>query len=90
MEHFLYGLINDWIVVLQIGTDIKFLKSGPDTDLEHAIGLVGPDREVFCIARKFSFHGFHHIFITEIEQCAVAGFETIDFISIATLPPKTS
>lgn len=39
-------LINQWVVVLEVGTETLGLESSPGSELVHGVGLVGPAREL--------------------------------------------
>lgn len=45
-------LVDDRVVMLQIGAETLGLERDPESELVHAAGLLGPGAEMVCILRK--------------------------------------
>ena len=64
----LAGPVIERIVMLQIGSHAHVGKECPQGILHHAVGLLGPCREVVCIQRELFLQLFHDICIVIIQD----------------------
>lgn len=81
LEEFFNVPVNEGVVVLDIGAYAKFGQGGPNIDLEHAAGLLGPVVHVMGIDGVVFFHLVYNVLVDEVEDGAGSGLEAVDFIA---------
>lgn len=68
-------LVDEGVVVLQIGAEALELKGGPGQDLLHAEALGGPAGELVGVGSELSLHAVDDVLVVEEEDGAGAGLE---------------
>ena len=78
-SQFLDFVVDEGVVVLEIDAESQIGQGGPDGELHHAVGLLGPDGKVFGVERELSGHVVDDGRIVEVEDRAVSCGEGGDF-----------
>ena len=76
---FLDFVVDEGVVVLEVDAESQIGQGGPDGELHHAVGLLGPDGEVLGVERKLSGHVVDDGRIVEVEDRAIGCGEGGDF-----------
>ena len=80
-EKFLNGVVDHWIIMLNIGTEPQFRQSCPKRNLEHTVGVIGPQREIFRIPGHLFLHGANDIFVDKVQNRTCRRTESVDFLA---------
>ena len=78
-SQFLDFVVDEGVVVLEVDAESQIGQGGPDGELHHAVGLLGPDGEVLGVERKLSGHVVDDGPIVEVEDRAIGCGEGGDF-----------
>lgn len=78
-SQFLDFVVDEGVVVLEVDAESQIGQGGPDGELHHAVGLLGPDGEVLGVERKLSGHVVDDGRIVEVEDRAIGCGEGGDF-----------
>ena len=78
-SQFLDFVVDEGGVVLEVDAESQIGQGGPDGELHHAVGLLGPDGEVLGVERELSGHVVDDGRIVEVEDRAIGCGEGGDF-----------
>ena len=78
-SQFLDFVVDEGVVVLEVDAESQIGQGGPDGELHHAVGLLGPDGEVLGVERELSGHVVDDGRIVEVEDRAIGCGEGGDF-----------
>ena len=78
-SQFLDFVVEEGVVVLEVDAESQIGQGGPNGELHHAVGLLGPDGEVLGVERELSGHVVDDGRIVEVEDRAIGCGEGGDF-----------
>lgn len=71
-------VVDEGVVVLEVDAESQVGQGGPDGELHHAVGLLGPDGEVLGVERELGGHVVDDGRVVEVEDRAIGCGEGVD------------
>ena len=71
-------VVDEGVVVLEVDAESQVGQGGPDSELHHAVGLLGPDGEVLGVERELGGHVVDDGRVVEVEDRAIGCGEGVD------------